>query len=301
MEDTWTPEMRDKVDRFRHAALARGIPSADVERWLGLARTCAVVSPEVEGPVVGRLGGPIMLPPDVPVPLQDFGAYGTCPDHLIATLDLAALPADATNLALPPEGQLLLFAFPDTEVSDDSTCTGGHAVYIPAGTPVEEREVEYHGDHYLTGVAPRVDGDLHGELHLKRGLSLPEYTIYNGDAITVEHPRATELRDVWVWEAQAPSLVLRANQTWLRIGGYPFGDLGFGDPVARCAYGSKAEERLGLRPESSESPRPEDWVLLAEWHPHLEDVESAVVYWAITRRDLAAQRFDRVRVTMYVP
>ena len=86
--------------------------------------------PARDGPVVGRFGGPAPLPagfPDLP--------KRTC---LIASLDLAALPADATTLPLPRDGALLLLA----RSHDDGLDAGGEAVYVPAGTPVEERPLD---------------------------------------------------------------------------------------------------------------------------------------------------------------
>ncbi|MGW1025411.1 hypothetical protein ACWD4J_17175 [Streptomyces sp. NPDC002577] len=60
---------------------------------------------------MGRFGGRLLLPADTPDPAHPF----------VASIDLAALPADATDLPLPPDGRLLLFAFPETE-GDDETC-----------------------------------------------------------------------------------------------------------------------------------------------------------------------------------
>ncbi|MFD0431623.1 hypothetical protein ACFQ60_43730 [Streptomyces zhihengii] len=58
--------MIEKLDRVREKALARGVPSADVERWLAAARPCVTLAPDIDGPVVGRLGGPVLLPADAP-------------------------------------------------------------------------------------------------------------------------------------------------------------------------------------------------------------------------------------------
>ena len=105
------PELRDRLTPFRDKAIARGIPSDDVERWLDTARPCATLAQEGDGPVVGRFGGPLMLPADAP-------------DHsfpFVGSVDLAALPDDATDLPLPPDGHLLLFAFPEDEGDREST------------------------------------------------------------------------------------------------------------------------------------------------------------------------------------
>jgi hypothetical protein len=125
-----TPEMLDKLSRFREKALAEGIPPDDVDRWTATARRCARLDSRGDGPVVGRLGGPLMLPADAPDPW--------C--KLAATIDLAALPQDATDFPLPPDGHLLLFANPDPELAGEETL--GSALHIPAGTPLEERQVD---------------------------------------------------------------------------------------------------------------------------------------------------------------
>ncbi|MFD7061119.1 hypothetical protein [Streptomyces sp. NPDC059906] len=193
--DAWSSELRARLDRFRDAALARGIPTADVERWLGLARPCLLLTCRAEGPVAGRFGGPVMLPPDVPVPLHDEECPEE-PDHLIATLDFAALPEGATDLPLPSEGHLLLFAWPELEATEDPTCTSGHTVYVSVGTTVEERRVEYDFDaHFL--VDENFDSNLRGELHVECDVSLPDHEILSNDPILVDHPRAKELRGVW--------------------------------------------------------------------------------------------------------
>ncbi|MEU2608453.1 hypothetical protein [Streptomyces albus] len=70
-----------------------------------------------------------------------------------------------------------------------------------------------------------------------------------------------------------------------QVGGHAanFGD--YGDPVAGSAVPEEGE------PFSV----PEDWVLLAQW----AGFPMAILYWTITRQDLAARRFDRVVVQMH--
>ncbi|GGM15045.1 hypothetical protein GCM10010129_69110 [Streptomyces fumigatiscleroticus] len=272
-----TPELMDKLDRFREKTLARDVPSADVERWLGAARPCATLSPHVDGPVVGRLGGPLMLPPDLPDP-EGFDEM-----HLIASLDLAALPADATSLPLPQDGRLLLFACPDPLDAH------GTAIYIPAGTPVEERPMEH--DYGPQDWLAELDAQLREELRLRYDVSLPDH-----DEIidAAEHPHAKELREAWS-EVRGEDLRL-TKWSQLQIDGYAMDEYGDVDPVVSSARWA-AEEKD--RPESGGTPRPEDWVLLAQWHPDISGWESAIVYWAIARQDLAARRFDQVYVSMF--
>ncbi|MFE5394174.1 hypothetical protein ACFQ9U_06365 [Streptomyces sp. NPDC056568] len=63
-----------------------------MERWLEAARPCATLASTVDGPVVDHFGGPHLLPADAP-PLP----AGL---NLMAMLDLAALPDDATTRRL---------------------------------------------------------------------------------------------------------------------------------------------------------------------------------------------------------
>lgn len=285
MSDTPNSEPPSSLQRFRAEALGRGIPSEDVDRWLELGRPCAVLSRDEDGPVVGRLGGPVMLPPGVPVPADSFTSMGRSyemPYHLIADLDLAALPGDATDLPMPPGGRLLLFAIPALDGA------AGAAVYVPEGTPVEERPVEFDydpGDHLAS---LDFENELRGELHLKPCVSLPNHEIADDEVTvdTAEHPRAEELREVWeeIWGEE------RRVSKWsqLQIGGYAWDGEGWGDPVVDC-----------VRESGEEETRLRDWALLAEWRPAMTGLEMATMYWAIRRQDLAARRFDRTAVTMY--
>ncbi|TDC68792.1 DUF1963 domain-containing protein [Actinomadura sp. GC306] len=276
----------DKLHRFRETARACDIPSADVERWLGTARPCAVLSPELEGQVVGRFGGPLMLPVDAPDPVWGL--------HLIASLDLAALPEDATNLPLPPDGRLLLFANPSSVNATTKGLCVGEAVYIPVGTPVEERHVDhgYEPDDELFGFDAKMEQE--GELRLRYDLSLPDH-----DSIidTAEHPYSGELREV-SWRMRIAGQDRPSGST-LQIDGYARDDYGQLDPVTSSAWWAPKAEWWGRKWKRSV---PEDWVLLAAWHSGVYNLENAHVHWAIRKQDLAARRFDQAFTTMfYVP
>jgi hypothetical protein len=84
----------------------------------------------------------------------------------------------------------------------------------------------------------------------------------------------------------------------LARGGYASEVDGWGDPVARSTMALAYLAELGVDdgPVFEDRPRPEDWVLLAQW----DGIPSGSVYWAITKQDLAARRFDRPVVTMWV-
>ncbi|WP_211240115.1 DUF1963 domain-containing protein, partial [Promicromonospora kroppenstedtii] len=261
------------LDRFREQALDRGVPADDVDRWLGLARPVLRTAPGGGGPVVGRFGTPLLLPPDVPTPATVYG-----PDHsdeyqLIVTLDLAAIARGATDLPLPPDGQLLLFANVQLE---DELLPGG-AVYVPAGAPVEEREVSPDYEPYEYDSPESLDEALRRtpDLRLVPGVSLPSCPL---DAESgAAHPHATTLQEVWSEQSDE-------GGEWA-LGGHAYDFDGYGDPAWGSAFQWPSE------PWS----RPEDWVVLAQW----VGVPMGILYWTITRQDLAARRFDRVVVQMY--
>ncbi|GHF19024.1 hypothetical protein GCM10014715_87310 [Streptomyces spiralis] len=278
----------DTLNRFREEALASGIPSADVERWVGTARPCVNLDCTGDGPVVGRLGGPVMLPADAPDPW--------CP--LAASIDLAALPADATDLPLPPDGQLLLFAYPRVDWTTTSpTPNMGEVRYVPAGTPVEERQMDLilEPDDFVTRLKfPQ--GDLR---RMKPAVSLPEHLsiIDPGPPREVkdfpEHPCAGELIEAWMEVPQGD-----VTHPGVQIGGYAVDELGELDPAMMAGQLASIEEDAGRRPKTGAETRPEDWVLLTQWWHGIQGLEMALFYWAISREDLAARRFDRAFATM---
>jgi hypothetical protein len=261
------------LDRFREQALDRGVPTADVDRWLGLARPVLRTAPGGGGPVVGRLGTPLLLPPDVPTPATVYGPDRSDEYQLVVTLDLAAIAPGATDLPLPPDGHLLLFANVELE---DEVLPGG-AVYVPAGTPVEEREVSPDYEPYEYDSPEALDEALRRtpDLRLVPGVSLPSCPL-DAEA-EAEHPHAETLREVWSEQSDE-------GGEW-QLGGHAYDFDGYGDPASGSAYQGFGEQWS----------RPEDWVVLAQW----VGVPMGILYWTITRQDLGARRFDRVVVQMY--
>ena len=67
---------------FRDEAVAQGVPADEVDRWLDLARPCAILAQDWDGPVVGRFGGPLRLP----------AAAADTYFPFVASIDLASLP-----------------------------------------------------------------------------------------------------------------------------------------------------------------------------------------------------------------
>ncbi|MFJ9559364.1 DUF1963 domain-containing protein [Streptomyces fuscichromogenes] len=285
------PELRDWSSPFPGKAVARGIPARDVERWLATARPFLLLTRhgDGEGPVVGRFGGPLLLPAGTPTPFHP----------LVASVDLAALPADATDLPLPSDGRLLLFAFVEDE--GDFTPTGsGSVVYVPAGTAVAERdsrawawsdEDEYQEmvERYPQGplrATPRVSPPYHWLAELPQP---PRWETLPG------HPLAREL--VEVWKDTHGHIA-----TWgsLQIGGHATEEVTESDPVAGAVSGARRAVEAGRRDAAdTDSGDVSDWVLLADWHTDIDGWEGATVHWAIQREDLAMRRFDRAFTTVF--
>ncbi|MFC8084236.1 HEAT repeat domain-containing protein [Streptomyces sp. NPDC057340] len=266
------------LDRFRAQALERGVPEPEVNRWLGLARPMLRSAPDGSGPVVGRLGGPLMLPADAPTPGDTYETAGeedeayTSEHQLILTLDFATVPKGATDLPLPPDGTLLLFVNADLE-----PWPAGGAVYVPAGVPVEERESSPEYEVYEYDSPEELDAELRrvGDLRLVPGVSLP--TTPPDKEMLARHPHAETLREVWSEQTDG-------GGSW-QLGGHAANFDDYGDPVAGSADPDDGELLSD----------PGNWVLLAQW----AGFPMSILYWTIPRQDLAARRFDRVAVQMH--
>ncbi|GAA1869861.1 hypothetical protein [Myceligenerans crystallogenes] len=264
------------IDLFLQESTLQGIPRADVERWLALARPDVRLGAGWDGPVAARLGSPLMLPADASVPATVHDDGDVREHQLLATIDLSAIPPGATDLPLPPDGHLLLCANPDLEIYPE-----GSAVYVPAGAPVVERQTNYDWEPYEYDTPEDLDEDLRraGELRVGHGYTLPDVT----KELRAVHPRAEEI--MYVWDGIPDTVGPAGGSGEWRLGGHAFDHEGWGDPAARSA---------ALHEQTGRS-EPGDWVLLAQW----DGLPMASVYWTITREDLAERRFDRVEVCMY--
>ncbi|QNE74079.1 DUF1963 domain-containing protein [Streptomyces finlayi] len=284
-------ELLGRLQPFRDEALRRGIPSEDIERWIATARPSGTLVTNGDGPVVGRFGGPVMLPVDTPDPWEP----------LLATLDCAALPEEVTGLPLPPDGHLLLFGFPEVVIAPHST---GEVVYIPAGTPVEERKTKnpcVYGEE-----EDDVDEDAlfvyeqfpKGDLRLSADVSLPYHHLITSQetpfgAPLPGHPRSYELAKAW--RDTAGGITMDGT---LHIGGYGSHECVEADPVVYAA--EAAARAVGpTGPGDAELSAPEDWVLLAQWDISLDTRDSATLHWVIPLHDLAARRFERTHVSFF--
>ncbi|MEU6218651.1 DUF1963 domain-containing protein [Streptomyces sp. NPDC047022] len=288
-----TPELLRRLAPFRAEALKRGIPPEDVDRWIAIARPSGTLVTSGDGRVVGRFGGPLMLPVDAHDPRFP----------LLATLDCASLPAEVTGLPLPPDGHLLLFGFPDL-MDPDSADSAGEVVYIPAGTPVEERKTRnavVHGkeidedDEYLALYEQFPDD----ELRLSADVSLPYHYLSTSPEVPRSaqlpgHPHWEELADAW--NDISYSIVIDGP---LRIGGYASHECTESDPVTDAAKDAVRAVRAQDPGAAAKLPAPEEWVLLAQWDIDLDEREGSTLHWVIPRQDLAERRFDRVHVSFF--
>jgi hypothetical protein len=281
--------MWDRLSAFRGKAIARGIPAEDLERWLATARPCATLARDEDGdgPVVGRFGGPLLLPDEVPDPAHPF----------VASVDLAALPAGATDLALPRDGHLLLFAFPE---SADDAETMGSVVYVPVGSAVVERDRHAWNAYDFEDEEAMFEAFPEGPLRATVNVSLPHHQAVEvlGEARSVPlpgHPRSEEL--VAVWESVRDDI---APEGPLQIGGYADEEAVYTDPVAVAVSRAVRAAEAG-RWEGPVSGDVSDWVLLADWQAGMDvqGWESATVHWVIQREDLAARRFDRAFTSVF--
>jgi hypothetical protein len=200
----------DQLQPFREAALQRGIPADEVERWIGTARPGITMVPGPgPGPrVAGQLGGHPLLPDGVPHPDLSFAG----------SLDCAAVPPGATDLDLPPDGSLLYFAEPDLTASPDEAAL----IYVPAGTPITER----HPSTEDVVVFPR------SEAHLVIDLGLPKRA-----EDSAAFPHAGALANVW-WDIGHE---MARGDGPLQIGGVPWMEQEDPFEMAACQPGDRPE------------------------------------------------------------
>ncbi|MFI9569770.1 DUF1963 domain-containing protein [Streptomyces rishiriensis] len=258
---------------------------------MATARPCATLTQDSGGdedrdggggrPVVGRFGGPLLLPPDTPDPAHPF----------VASIDLAALPADATDLPLPPDGHLLLFAFPETADYDE---TMGSVIHVPVGTAVTERDRNAWNSSDNEDCEAMFAAFPQGPLRATTHVSLPyHHAVELPEKPWSEplpgHPRSEEL--VAVWESAHDDIAPRGP---LQIGGYADEEAVYTDPVANAVSRVVKAAEAG-RWGAPVSDDVSDWVLLADWHAGMDvqGWEGATVHWVIQREELAARRFDR--------
>ncbi|GGV70054.1 hypothetical protein GCM10010277_80600 [Streptomyces longisporoflavus] len=244
------------ADLFRPRAAARDLPPEDVDAFIRCVRPAVHVT-EGDGPLrVGRMGGAPMLPPDAPEPSCRF----------VFSIDCASLPAGATDLPLPPDGELLFFAELEQDGNGDT-----FTWYVPSATPTRHR--------------PCPEPSSTPAAYRQRPLQMTGSGLSAPDSYRFAEQRWKE-----GFTSEQENIAHMLGETWQQAT----------DPQLLDAHGfiqlggnSRGHE-LDLLLQDEEG---DDWVDLATWTCQSEDldnIESATIVWEIRREDLAARRFDNI-------
>lgn len=269
-----------------HTLAREYLPQEIAERWIGLLRPgLRLEKAEGAGSVVGRLGGVPGLPEGEEWPVWE----GHGPLAFVASLDCAALPSGALDIAMPTDGTLVFFYF-DGQLDDGcavvdpgepDSWAGARVLYIPAGVPVAERTAPEGIQPY-----PEVPLTAHVETtapHLWHPVVYREFAPMPDD-----HP-------VWDEDFQE-ALGDHSGGTEHRIGGHAH-------PVQGEVETEVAHGALGNPPWNDPRIKEEAlrWVLLAQFDSD-DDADMmwgdcGALYWLIRPEDLAEGRFDRAMFT----
>ncbi|MFF7690270.1 YwqG family protein [Streptomyces syringium] len=285
-----------------HDLARKHLPADVAERWIGLlrpaARLVAVPQPGPQEVVVGQLGGLPALPEHVAWPVWE----GHGPLSFVASVDCAALPAGALDIALPADGTLSFFYFDGqiddgeayVDVDDPETWAGAQVVHVPAGVPVAERALPVIDDE-------AVEFEAYPEVPLTARVEWTAPDSWHPDVMTalwpggeVKEPNSPPkeagafLDELWDLEREADHL----------IGGHA-------NPVQNPVEYEIAHGVLG-RDTRWDDPRVAEeakgWTLLAQIDTDSDaDMmwgDCGALYWLIRPEDLAELRFDRAMFTM---
>jgi hypothetical protein len=292
----------DRYEQFRRAAIDKGIPSDEVDKFAGQLRFAIwahACGPDEE--VVGQGGGIPLLPVGMEWPSRE----GWTPLPFIASFDCAALPR-VEGLPLPTDGSLLFFLH-----HEDDHVEGGEelarVLYVPAGTDTAAAALPYDPDSefYLEGIPfliPEYRLSAQVEVVLPQWIDeRDEWPIdVESEAVQqlfAELKHIDELCDVVddLWPTQDGDSIFRIGGHYRAIGGdegpwYRMASANFRNrPGVEPRLPRPEEERL-IRAE--EYRLTQDWVTLAQFY-----TESEVYYgcFLISADDLAAKRFDKMR------
>ncbi|MDJ0380546.1 YwqG family protein [Streptomyces sp. G-G2] len=269
------------------------LPADAAERWVGLLRPGVRLEVGVgTGGAVGRLGGLPRLPAGVEWPVWE----GHGPLSLVASVDCAALPADALDIAFPADGTLLFFYFDgrlddgdDALVlaADPDSRAGARVLHVPVGADPVEREappgLAPYPVAYLTA-RPTMTSTEPWHPHVQRTFA-PQAAFGS----RYDHPVCGQefLDAVWDFDGDVGH----------QLGGHAHA---IHNPVEL----EIADAALGGA-TSWDDPLIRDevdrWVLLAQFDSeNAADMmwgDCGALYWLIRPEDLAALRFDRALFT----
>lgn len=295
----------DRYERFRRAAIDRGIPDDEVDKFadqLRFAIWAGACGADEE--VVGQAGGLPRLPVGMGWPGSEIGS----PLPFIASVDCAALPR-AEGLPLPADGSLLFFLHHE-EDHEGGSFTGqsgfAQALYVPAGTETVVAPVP--PDHDSARVFNEDIPFLAPERRLTAWVEavLPEWMEEEEEELEFASDAVKQLLDELKHLDELCELVDELwpprRGSWFRIGGYCV-EIGGDDPPWTQMAHANVKKRLEAHPDLPRSERSrlqdeEEHRLVREWVPLAQFRTGSDYYYGcflISLDDLAAKRFDRVR------
>lgn len=278
-----------------YSQLADAYPPGDLaQRWTALLRPCARLRRAHAGEqVVAVLGGTPHLPAGV--------GWPEWPDHgplaFIASVRCAALPQEGLGEEFPQDGTLLFFYFDGQThadavvcVDDAETWAGAQVLYVPENTPV-----------FLAETPPVLESYPRVELTAESEQSAPD--------LWLPQTRRALLGDMCVWPSRrrdTPAELAAFVRAFARLRtriDHQIG--GHASPLQGPVEYDIANATLAERRERGDPPLDEEaerWVLLAQF---AGDHETNMVwggegalYWLIRPEDLAARKFDQVRLVI---
>ncbi|MEV0121434.1 YwqG family protein [Streptomyces sp. NPDC050703] len=269
------------------------LPSDVAERWLGLLRPgIRLAAAGGDEAVVGQLGGEPRLPDTMEWPEWE----GQGPLSFIASVDCAALPADALDIPFPASGTLSFFFYDGqldgdeeafVEVDDPETWAGARVVHVPAGVPTSRRDTPCELESYphvplAAHVRPTVAEPTHPQIQEALAPDAEPFEEY-------EHPVCGRKFVDGLWQLD--------DEVGHQLGGTPQSVQGPVElEVARAAIGPGTDWH---DPRLVDEMR--EWVLLAQFDTDdAADMmwgDTGCLYWLIRRDDLAELRFDKAMFT----
>ncbi|GAA2329297.1 YwqG family protein [Streptomyces caniferus] len=269
-----------------HTLAREHLPHEIAERWTGLLRPGLRLAKATDADLVaGRLGGL----PELPEPEEWPVWEGRGPLSFVASVDCAALPSDALDIALPTEGTLNFFYF-DGQLDDGcavvapdepDSWAGARVSYVPAGVPVARRAAP-------EGIRPYPEVSLTSRVETTA--PHPRHPVVQREfaPMSADHPVGGDGFEDALWD--------HSEGTEHRIGGHAHPVQGEVETeVARGALGSPSWDDPRIEEEAL------GWVLLAQFDSD-DDADMmwgdcGVLYWLIRPQDLAERRFDRAMFT----
>lgn len=269
-----------------HTLAREHLPHEIAERWIGLLRPGLRLEKATGADLVaGRLGGL----PELPEPEEWPVWEGRGPLSFVASVDCAALPSDALDIALPTAGTLNFFSF-DGQLDDGcavvapdepDSWAGARVIYVPAGVPVARRAAP-------EGIRPYPEVPLTSRVETTA--PHPRHPVVQREfaPMSADHPVGGDDFEDALWD--------HSEGTEHRIGGHAHPVQGEVETeVARGALGSPPWDDPRIEEEAL------GWVLLAQFDSD-DDADMmwgdcGVLYWLIRPQDLVERRFDRAMFT----